>query len=115
MAPANATDATLTLLGRALEETRAVEQLIEQGDWQRALERDAARQHLLLEAFRQDGPGSADAETRSLAAELLALNDRVVGLAEHRRRGVERESDTLQLGRRAAAAYHQVHFDRSRS
>jgi hypothetical protein len=27
---------------------------------------------------------------------------------------VERESDTLQLGRRAAAAYHQVHVERRR-
>jgi hypothetical protein len=105
----------LALLGRVLEETRVVEQLIEQGEWQQAVEHDAIRQRLLAEAFAQDGSRTIDAETRVIAGELLRLNDRLVGIAEHRRRGVERESDTVQLGRRALVAYHRVHFDNERS
>ncbi len=106
---------TTALLARALEETRAVEALIERGEWQQALERDALRQRLMAAAFGQDGSRALDPELRTLADELLRLNNRLIGLAEHRRRGVERESDTLQLGRRAVAAYHQVHFDNRRS
>lgn len=106
---------TTALLTRALEETRAVEALIERGEWQQALERDALRQRLMAAAFGQDGRCALDPELRTLADELLRLNNRLIGLAEHRRRGVERESDTLQLGRRAVAAYHQVHFDNRRS
>ena len=106
---------TTALLGRALEETRAVEALIERGEWQQALEHDALRQRLLAAAFGQDGSHALDPKLRVLADELLRMNNRLIGLAEHRRRGVERESDTLQLGRRAVAAYHQVHFDNRRS
>ena len=110
-----ANQSAAVLLGRALEETRAVEQLIEKGDWQQALERDVIRQHLLATAFEDDVARPLSPELRLLAGELLQLNQRLVGLVEHRRRGVERESDTLQVGRRAVAAYHQVHFDHSRS
>jgi hypothetical protein len=106
---------TAALLARALEETRAVESLIEQGEWQQALERDAARQRLLLAAFGQDARRTQDPELRALTDELLKMNNRLIGLAEHRRRAVERESDVLQVGRRAAAAYHQVQPDRQRS
>ena len=115
MSTASQEGSTLALLERVLEETRTVERLIEQGDWQQALERDAIRQRLLAEAFALDGSRSVDEKTRVIAGELLKLNDRLVGLAEHRRRGVERENDTLQLGRRALAAYHRVHFDNERS
>ncbi|MGH8262892.1 MAG: hypothetical protein ACRETU_02435 [Steroidobacterales bacterium] len=115
MSTASHEGSTLALLKRVLEETRAVERLIEQGEWQQAVERDAIRQRLLAEAFTQDGSRVVDEEMRVIAGELLKLNDRLVGLAEHRRRGVERESDTLQLGRRALAAYHRVHFDNERS
>lgn len=114
MTAALADESTAALLERALEETRAVELLIERGEWQEALERDAARQRLLVAAFGQDGSRTLDDGLRALASELLRLNNRLLGLAEHRRRGVERESDTLQLGRRAAAAYHQVHVDTRR-
>ena len=106
---------TAALLARALEETHAVEALIEQGEWQQALERDAARQLLMMAAFGQDASRALDPELRALTDELLRMNNRLIGLAEHRRRAVERESDVLQLGRRAAAAYHQVDTERHRN
>ncbi len=105
-APQDVTPATL--LARALEETRAVEALIEQGEWQQALERDAARQRLMMAAFGPDASRMRAPELRALTDELLRMNDRLIGLAEHRRRAVERESDVLQLGRRAVAAYHRI-------
>jgi hypothetical protein len=98
----------LALLTRALEETRAVEMLIAAGEWQRALERDAARGRLLSAALGEDGTVLTRPELRALTAEILQLNDRLIGMAEHRRRSVERDSDLLRLGRRAHAAYHQV-------
>ncbi len=83
-----------------------VESLIEQGEWSQALERDAARQRLMMAAFGQDATRMRDPGLRALTDELLRMNNRLLGLVEHRRRGVERESDVLQLGQRAAAAYH---------
>ena len=115
MAAAPDAVSTAALLARALEETRAVESLIEQGEWQLALERDAVRQRFMLAAFGQDPSRKQGPGLRALTDELLRLNNRLIGLAEHRRRGVERESDVLQLGRRAAAAYHQAGSDSERS
>ncbi len=106
---------TEALLVRALEETRAVERLIEQGEWQQAVDHNAARQRLLVEAFGHE-PGAiargATPHLKAITDEILALNDRLIGLAEHRRRSVERESDVLQLGQRAAAAYHRAGSNR---
>jgi hypothetical protein len=102
---------TAALLEQALEETRSVEALIERGEWQEALERDAARRELMTTAFGSDGSHPLDSNLRLLADELLRLNNRLIELAESRRGRVERESDELQLGRRAAAAYHRVRFD----
>jgi hypothetical protein len=99
------------LLARALEETRAVERLIEQGEWHQALDHDSERQRLLAAAFgsgvHPGARGAPDPSLRAIIDEILSLNNRLIGLAEHRRRGVERESDLLQLGRRATAAYYQ--------
>jgi hypothetical protein len=106
---------TAELLACALEETREVERLIEQGEWQQALDHDSARQRLLAAAFAHDVEQSArrapDAGLRAITDEILGLNNRLIGLAEHRRRGVERNSDLLQRGRRAADAYHRVSSD----
>jgi hypothetical protein len=106
---------TEALLARALEETHAVERLIERGEWQQAVDHNAARQRLLAEAFGHDPAAIARGmapHLRAIADEILALNNRLIGLAEHRRRSVERESDVLQLGQRAAAAYHRAGTDR---
>jgi len=101
----------VTLLKLALDETRAVERLIVEGEWQQALVHDAARGTLLAAALGRDSAILERPELRALAAEILQLNEHLVGLAEHRRRGVERESDLVRLGRRAHAAYHRAGSD----
>jgi hypothetical protein len=106
---------TEALLARALEETRAVERLITECFGEQAVDHNTARQRLLAEAFGEE-PGSLEQRVaphlKAITDEILELNNRLIGLAEHRRRGVERESDELRLGQHAAAAYHRAGSDR---
>jgi hypothetical protein len=94
---------------RACEELLALTQRIRAGiaagDWGAAADLEAARRTLVEAIF--DGPPQA-AELPAITAtlrEVVRVNDELVGLAEHRRRVLEREADTVATGRVAVRAY----------
>jgi hypothetical protein len=71
---------------------------------------DAERMQLLksfkIERQRLTSPD------REVLGEIMALNERAVGLLEHRKRGKGREMDMAAVGRRAVAAYANVRMQR---
>lgn len=85
--------------------TRRIRDGLEHGDWAAAADLEAERRGLVERIF--DGPPPA----RELAAitatlrEVVRVNDELVGLAEHRRRALERDADVVALGRAAVRAY----------
>jgi hypothetical protein len=58
----------------------------------------------LLKSFRLEVK-QVELDDRSLLQRIAELNDRSLGLLEHRRRGKGREMDTAAVGRRAVTAY----------
>jgi hypothetical protein len=58
----------------------------------------------LLQSIRLERDTLSAADRRMLQ-EVSELNDRAIGLMEHRRRSMERALDTAAVGRRAMAAY----------
>jgi translation initiation factor 2B subunit (eIF-2B alpha/beta/delta family) len=90
---------------RLLVLTRSIRDGLESGDWGAAAELEAERRGLVEVIF--DGPPPA-AELSAITAtlrEVVRVNDELVGLAEHRRRALEREADTAAVGRAAVRAY----------
>jgi hypothetical protein len=92
-----------TGLARALQISRELLGLAEQGDVRAVADLDAERLRL-LQTLRQR-LGNIDAGEHLVLQEISQLNDRALGLMEHRRRRTEREMDTVVVGRRALAAY----------
>ncbi len=90
-------------LERALEISRALETLADRGDVKAAARLDAERRHLLESA--RDALETLDEEHRRVLREIAALNDRSLGLLEHRLRAKCRDLDMLSVGRRAVRAY----------
>lgn len=78
---------------------------LQAGDWAAAADFEAERRGLLECIF--DGPPSATelAPMTETLREVVRLNDELIGLAEHRRRALERDVDTVALGRAAVRAY----------
>jgi hypothetical protein len=70
---------------------------------------DAERMQLLKSFKREQQPSLPN---RVVLGQIMALNDRTVGLLEHRKRGKGREMDMAALGRRALAAYAGVRMQR---
>jgi len=95
---------------RALEAiaalTRLVQDAIEDGDWAGALELDVRRQREIADFCAALDPRRCPPEVLAALSELLRSNDAMVGAVLHARRGLEREADTANVGRRAVAAYH---------
>jgi hypothetical protein len=58
----------------------------------------------LLKSFRAENQ-PIDAAARALLQAISQLNERALGLVEHRRRIKEREIDLASIGRRAVTAY----------
>jgi hypothetical protein len=95
-------------LERALAVTRELRERVEAGDWGAAAELESERRRL-LESFFARRPAASDlARVLGMLRELVASNDALIGLAEHRQRAVTREADTIATGRRAVRAYGDV-------
>ena len=90
---------------RLLALTRRLRDALGSGDWEAAAAFEAERRGLVESIF--DGAAPA-AELPAIAAtlrEVVRVNDELVGLAEHRRRALERDADAVALGRTAVRAY----------
>jgi len=95
-------------LDRALAVTRELHARMEAGDWGQAASLECERRRL-LETFFSERPAAADlARILGVMRDLIASNDALIGLAEHRQRAVQREADTVTTGRRAVRAYGDV-------
>jgi hypothetical protein len=90
------------LIGKALDLTEQVQAAIDAGEWLRAQELEAERLRVLRElASADDASGAVVATFRSLSER----NHRLVGLVQHHRRRVLRESAVARSAETGAAAY----------
>ncbi len=90
-------------LRRALEISRELAAIADGGDLPLTVSLDAERLQLLKSARAALQP--MDENNRAVLREIAALNDRALGLLEHRRRAKGRDMDMLAVGRRAVRAY----------
>lgn len=91
-------------LAQALQLSQQMLVLAESGEVGELAKLDTQRLRLLQSAAgRSAVPRSAT--ENALLSEIAALNDRSLGLLEHRRRIKAREMDTATAGRKAVAAY----------
>jgi len=93
-------------LQRALELSQQMAAVADGGDVSLAVRLDAERLQLLKSARAALHP--MDEQSRSILSEIAVLNDRTLGLLEHRRRATGRDMDMAAVGRRAVAAYAMV-------
>jgi len=92
----------------ALRLSEQIVALADGGDVTEAVRLDAERGQLLESARAALHP--LDERSRALVRDITALNDRSVGLLQHRLRAKGREIDMARTGRRAVAAYAQAGF-----
>ncbi len=90
-------------LARALAISHEIGLLAEAGDVAAAVALDAERRELLRRAHA--GLASLDDAGRAIVDEIATLNNRALGLMEHRLRIKAREFDMAAVGRRAVVAY----------
>jgi hypothetical protein len=90
-------------LARALELSLEMMALAEHGDASAVARLDAERLRL-LDSQRMNSR-NLDADERLVLQQISDLNDRAIGLLQHRRRRIERVMDTAAVGRRAVVAY----------
>jgi len=100
----------IEVLESALGLSEQIMALADGGDVIQAVRLDAERRQLLQSA--RDALNPLDERSRSIVREITALNDRSVGLMEHRLRAKGREMDMARAGRRAIAAYARVGMQR---
>jgi hypothetical protein len=101
---------TSPTLHRALKLSEQILAVAEGNDLRSLAALDAERMQL-LKSFKLEHRQVA-ASDRSLLDEIMLLNDRAVGMLEHRKRGKGREMDIAAVGRRAVAAYGNVRMRR---
>jgi hypothetical protein len=97
-------------LERALGLSEQLAALADTGDVSQTVRLDAERRQLLKSARAALHP--LDEQSRSILRNISLLNDRTLGLMEHRRRAKGREMDVAAVGRRAVAAYGRVRMQR---
>ena len=97
-------------LRRALELSRELKAVADQGDAQAAMRLDAERLELLK--FARQGASAPDADERLMLQEIAQLNDESLGLLEHLRRSKGRQLDMVAVGRRALIAYSSTRMHR---
>jgi hypothetical protein len=97
-------------LQRALEISRELTAVAESGDLRLTVTLDAERLQLLKSVRAALRP--MNEKDRSVLREIAALNDRALGLVEHRRRATGRDMDMLAVGRRAVRAYSSTRMQR---
>jgi len=90
-------------LERALAISRELAAVAENGDTRVALRLDAERLRLLQSVRHALQP--MDEKDRAVLREIAELNDRSIGLLEHRFRAKCPDMDMLSAGRRAMPAY----------
>jgi len=91
------------VLVRALAVSNELFTAAEKGNLESVALLDAERLQL-LKSFRQRVAQVA-AGDRAMLRQIAQLNDRTIGLLEHRKRSKGREMDMAAVGRRAVAAY----------
>ena len=101
MTPAQAVE----VLERVLRLSEQIVALADDGDVSEAVRLDVERGQLLKSAHAALHP--LDERSRSMLRDIIALNDRSVGLMEHRLRAKGREMDMARTGRRAVTAYQR--------
>ena len=100
----------MAALRHALKLSQQLAAVADGGDVGLAVRLDAERLQLLKSARAALHP--LDERSRSILGEIAALNDRTLGLLEHRRRAKGRDMDMAAVGRRAVAAYANVRMQR---
>jgi hypothetical protein len=100
----------MAVLQRALDLSEQLAAVADGGEVSLAVSLDAERLQLLKSARAALQP--LDERSRSILREIAALNDRTLGLLEHRRRAKGRDMDMATVGRRAVAAYANVRMQR---
>jgi len=100
----------IELLERALGLSEQIAALADAGDASQIVRLDAERLQLLKSA--RTALRSLDEQSQSIVGRITVLNDRTLGLMEHRRRAKGREMDIAAVGRRAVAAYGRVRMQR---
>jgi len=101
---------TAAALQRAMDISRELAVIADGGDLSLTVSLDAERRQLLKSV--RDAPQPLDEKDRSVLREIAALNDRALGLVEHRRRAKGRDMDMLAVGRRALRAYSSTRMQR---
>jgi hypothetical protein len=97
-------------LQRALEISRELAAVADGGDLGMTLRLDAERRQLLK--LLRGALQPLDEKDRAVLREIAALNDKALGLLEHRRRAKGRDMDMLAVGRRALRAYSSTLMQR---
>ncbi|MFO0334435.1 MAG: flagellar protein FliT [Pseudomonadota bacterium] len=93
-------------LDRLLDATRALRAALDVDDWGRAADLERDRRLLMERIFDGTPPAAADlAGFAAVLREVVRLNDELIGIAEHRRRALQREADVASIGRAALKAY----------
>lgn len=100
----------IAVLERALAISEQLAALADSGDVSQTVRLDAERRQLLQSAGAALRP--LDEQSRAILREITALNDRTLGLMQHRQRAKGREMDIAAVGRRAVAAYGSVRMQR---
>jgi len=90
----------------ALRLSEQIEELADSGDVSDTARLDVERRQLLESAQAALHP--LDEHSCAMLRDITALNDRSVGLMEHRLRAKVRDMDMASVGRRAVAAYGEA-------
>jgi len=93
----------IEVLECALRLSEQIVALTDSGDVNETVRLDVERRQLLQSARAALHP--LDERSQSIVRDITALNDRSVGLMEHRLRAKVRDMDMATVGRRAVAAY----------
>jgi hypothetical protein len=99
-----------TVLARAVALSHEALAAAEKGNLESLSQLDAERLKL-LKSFRRSAQQVPEAD-RVLLQQIAELNDRTIGLVEHRQRSKGRELDMAAVGRRAVSAYTSVRLRR---
>jgi hypothetical protein len=97
-------------LARALELSQQLLEVAEHGDVGAVANLDAERLRLLNSQRLKSR--NMDVNERLVLQKINEMNDRAIGYLEHRRRRIERDMDTVSVGRRALVAYSATRLQR---
>ncbi len=95
----------LVEVAHLLELTEQVLAAMRRGDWERAADLDGIRRPLVRRFFEPRPPPEVLAHTAETLRRVLALNEQLVGLAEHERRQLGLEAVKLRRSQAAAESY----------